>query len=93
MKILITKCKICDCIISGKVVPDNFMPNGVWYKYELYGVNSKENKEGFKITGCKCKDEIHPSGLSNDEIILERLVDAIKAEPSTLACISFLKQF
>jgi hypothetical protein len=95
MKILITKCKKCGCIVSGNVVPDFTEPTfDLNYRYELYDVDSNSNKEGFKITGCKCDElKVHPSGLSDYERRLEQIVDAIKNEPSTLICINLLKQF
>lgn len=57
MKVLITKCKVCKCIVSGNVVPDfTELPYDLYYDLKLYGINSKENRQGFKITGCKCRN-------------------------------------
>lgn len=58
LSVLIKKCRKCGVNISGEVVNFENEPQLHMdiekYSYSLYSIDSKENKEGFKIGMCKC---------------------------------------
>jgi hypothetical protein len=55
-KVLITKCRKCENIVSGTIVNCKIDTTPDWhYTYHIYEIDSEENKRGFKIKGCVCQ--------------------------------------